>query len=80
VFFRSLVDFNPIGLDAAVGGEDYPRETSAIGVSIRLVIFTSMGLSHASFVSKFVSHPSDSVKPIEREEVRWSGRRDSNPI
>jgi hypothetical protein len=49
------------------------------GVSIRLVIFISMGLSHASFVSQFVSQPSDSVKPIEREEVSWSGRRDSNP-
>jgi hypothetical protein len=49
------------------------------GVSIRLVIFTSMGLSHASFVSKFVSKPCDSVKPIERKGVNWSGRRDSNP-
>src|SRR4051795_8378105 len=38
-----------------------------------------MGLSHASFVSKFVSLPCGSVKRIDGEEIKWSGRRDSNP-
>ena len=46
---------------------------------VRLVIFTCMGLSHGKFVSQFVSQPFGSVKLVEREEVRWSGRRDSNP-
>jgi hypothetical protein len=39
-----------------------------------------MGLSRASFLSKFVSQICEEVKLIEREEIGWSGRRDSNPI
>jgi hypothetical protein len=31
VLFLPLIDFDPIGLDAAVGGEDDPAETPAIG-------------------------------------------------
>ena len=69
---------HPIGLDAAVGGDDDPAETFAFGASIRLVIFTSMGNSQQVCIY-FRITPCASVKLVEREEVRWSGRRDLNP-
>jgi len=56
-----------IGLDEAVGADDDGAEARAFGVSMRLAIFTCMGLSHRKFVSEFVSRPCDSVKGIEKE-------------
>jgi hypothetical protein len=74
-----VIDHHPIALDAAVGADDNGAVTLAFGGVDTLGDIHLHGKSPGKVVSLLVSPSRSSVKLDEKEEVRWSGRRDSNP-
>ena len=79
VLLLSVIHHHPIRLDAAVRADDNGAVALASGGVDTLGDIHLHGETPGKVVSLLVSPPSSSVKLVEREEVRWSGRRDSNP-
>ena len=70
---------HPLGFNAAIGADNNGTVALAFRGVNPLGDIHRHGKTPGKAVSLLVSPLSHSVKLIEREEVRWSGRRDSNP-
>ena len=78
MLFLPVIHITQSGLDAAVGADEDRAVAFAFRGVDTLGDIHLHGKTPGKVVSLLVSPPRHSVKLIEREGVRWSGRRDSN--